>query len=148
MRNRVMLTSLSNCINNAQHLSRHYLQLLDRLVQMYLSSARAKVSFLALDPVTSTSSDKHAFFSVSSRRVLIFPSVARWHKLCPWNKTEWSACTWLSMTSCSSCKYFSWMFGSSSSVSIPWFPSSMFFARWDFERFEKKLAICFEVRHS
>ena len=77
MRNRVMLTSLSNCINNVQHLSRHYLQLLDRLVQMYLPSARAKVSFLALDPVTSTSSDKHAFFSVSSRRVLIFPSVAK-----------------------------------------------------------------------
>ena len=76
-----LLTSLSNCINNVQHLSRQYLQLLDRLVQMYLSSARAKVSFLALDPVTSTSSDKHAFFSVSSRRVLIFPSVARWHKL-------------------------------------------------------------------
>ena len=70
-----LLTSLSNCINNVQHLSRQYLQLLDRLVQMYLSSARAKVSFLALDPVTSTSSDKHAFFSVSSRRVLIFPSV-------------------------------------------------------------------------
>ena len=76
-----LLTSLSNCINNVQHLSWQYLQLLDRWVQMYLSSARAKVSFLALDPVTSTSSDKHAFFSVSSRRVLIFPSVARWHKL-------------------------------------------------------------------
>ena len=68
-----LLTSLSNCINNVQHLSRQYLQPLDRLVQMYLSSARAKVSFLALDPVTSTSSDKHAFFSVSSRRVWSFP---------------------------------------------------------------------------
>ena len=76
-----LLTSLSNCINNVQHLSWQYLQLLDRWVQMYLSSAIAKVSFLALDPLTSTSSDKHAFFSVSSRRVLIFPSVARWHKL-------------------------------------------------------------------
>ena len=60
-----------------------------------------QVSFLALDPVTSTSSDKHAFFSVSSRRVLIFPPVARGHKLCPWTKFGWSACTWLSMTSCS-----------------------------------------------
>ena len=63
-----LLTSLSNCINNVQHLSWQYLQLLDRWVQMYLSCARAKVSFLALDPVTpvtSTPSDKHVFFSVS-----------------------------------------------------------------------------------
>ena len=88
-----LLTSLSNCINKVQHLSWQYLQLLDRWVQMYLSSARAKVSFHVLDPVTSTSSDKHSFFSVSSRRVLIFPSVARWHKLCPWNKIGWPACT-------------------------------------------------------
>ena len=87
-----LLTSLSNCINNVQDLSWQCLQLLDRWVQMYLSSARAKVSFLALDPVTSTSSDKHAFFSVSSRRVLIFPSLARWHKLCPWNKIGWVIC--------------------------------------------------------
>ena len=113
-----LLTFVSNCINNVHHLSWQYLQLLDRWVQMYLSSARAKVPFLALDPVTYTSSDKHAFFSIFSRRVLIFPSVARWHKVCRWNKIGWSACTWLSVTSCNSCKLLSWMFGSSSSVSI------------------------------